>query len=100
MESMSDPKQIGRDAMAFVIQAMSKNMTTDEIYIAIMGLHEKHPLPERNQPLTLQRILNRKKSVVHLGADNGIDVDFLGDMDPMTFKEAAEMFARGRNATP
>jgi len=87
-----EPKQIGRDSMILIGKILSKRLTKDEIYIAIMELDEKYPIPGHNPPLTKFQYQSYRRIQERKISDNGIE--YLTHLQPMNFKEAAEMYAQ------
>lgn len=93
MESIN-AKKMGFECSALIRQIISKQLTIDEIYIKLRELHDKFPFPGHNPPLSSYQIQNYHHLEVVIPNDKGIKaVSFL---QPMNFKEAAEMYAATR----
>jgi len=71
-------KKMGFECIALIGVMLSRQLTQDQIYIAIMDLHNKYPMLGHDPPLNKYQYQHFR--TMHL--------------QPQNFKEAAEMYVR------
>ena len=89
MEDLS----IGRECISLINSKLNKLISPDEYYIYLINLNNKYILESRDTKLSLEDLSDYKQKNITNKYSN---VYYLGDIEPVNFREAAEMYARHR----
>ena len=92
---MSKNFDMSRKCASIITRKFSNDLTTDQFYIALMDLDREYPMQGHAPPLTKDRILNRKASLIVVD-DPSVDIEYMCDIEPDNFREAADIYAFGR----
>lgn len=78
---------MGRDCIKLITQVLKKQINLEQYYIELYELHRKYPMSGHHPPLTKYQMENY---IGHQVCDyNGLK--YIGDIQPLSFKESAEM---------
>jgi hypothetical protein len=84
-------KQIGLDCIEIITKKISNQITPEQFSDALMGLHQKYPMPGHHPPLTIFQLKNYR-SIMQVYADPDTGVKYWDHLQPWNFEEAAQMF--------
>jgi len=92
--------KLENDCIKLIISKKENKLTPDEFYIKLMELHKKYPMEGHNPPLTvfqLTRYLDLETPSEGEIRVDGKPVKWVEHIQPMNFKESAEMYIRNYN---